>query len=229
MQKNLMKKHLQYRTKNNEIIDYFLVKKNIKNLWMKINEKNEIIVSTPKNIKQTENDKFINNNIESFFSKLKDKKLKSSIDLDNKYFYLFGEKINFQIDKENEKMYFLNKSFKLHKKNEKEIIDNFRSKELKVYLLIAQLKLQKIMNIINHNIFVRNKHTTWATNHVTKLKIYYSISLSAFSKNIIDYVIIHELAHNKYPNHLKEFWNFVAKYEPEYKLKKERLKKHQYS
>ncbi|MDE6867767.1 MAG: M48 family metallopeptidase, partial [Clostridia bacterium] len=37
-------------------------------------------------------------------------------------------------------------------------------------------------------------------------------------------VIIHELAHLVYFNHSEKFWSLVAKYEPEYKSLRKRLK-----
>ena len=33
----------------------------------------------------------------------------------------------------------------------------------------------------------------------------------------IDYVVVHELAHIKYKNHQKEFYNLVESYMPDYK------------
>lgn len=48
-----------------------------------------------------------------------------------------------------------------------------------------------------------------------------SINLSAFlmlyPMEAIDYVVVHELAHIKYKNHQKEFYNLVESYMPDYK------------
>ncbi|MGB9893381.1 MAG: M48 family metallopeptidase, partial [Candidatus Saccharicenans sp.] len=41
---------------------------------------------------------------------------------------------------------------------------------------------------------------------------------------IIDYVIIHELAHTREKNHSRAFWNLVAQYVPDYKSKRRWLK-----
>ncbi|MEM3513203.1 MAG: M48 family metallopeptidase, partial [Thermoplasmata archaeon] len=41
---------------------------------------------------------------------------------------------------------------------------------------------------------------------------------------IIDYVIVHELAHLKEPNHSKKFWAVVEKFIPDYKTKRKWLK-----
>ena len=41
---------------------------------------------------------------------------------------------------------------------------------------------------------------------------------------ILDYIIVHELVHLKYPNHTKVFWNEVDKVMPDYKDRKNWLK-----
>jgi predicted metal-dependent hydrolase len=48
--------------------------------------------------------------------------------------------------------------------------------------------------------------------------------LSQFPLNIVDYVVVHELAHLKHFNHSKIFWSLVEQYHPDYKLSKKRLK-----
>ena len=44
---------------------------------------------------------------------------------------------------------------------------------------------------------------------------------------VIDYVIVHELAHLKHANHSQRFWNRVAKFFPEYGHAKQWLRDHQ--
>jgi predicted metal-dependent hydrolase len=43
---------------------------------------------------------------------------------------------------------------------------------------------------------------------------------------MIDYVIVHELAHTVHHNHSKRFWNLVEKLLPDFKARRKQL--HQY-
>jgi len=43
---------------------------------------------------------------------------------------------------------------------------------------------------------------------------------------ILDYVVVHELCHLKHMNHSSDFWNTVAEFMPDYKIRKKWLKLH---
>ena len=45
---------------------------------------------------------------------------------------------------------------------------------------------------------------------------------------VIDYVVVHELAHITHKNHGKAFWQQVEKYCPDWKIKRKWLKDHGY-
>lgn len=47
--------------------------------------------------------------------------------------------------------------------------------------------------------------------------INFSAFLMMFPLEAIDYVVVHELAHIKYKNHQKEFYNLIEHYMPDYK------------
>ncbi|BDY11795.1 hypothetical protein HCR_01070 [Hydrogenimonas cancrithermarum] len=48
-------------------------------------------------------------------------------------------------------------------------------------------------------------------------------ALLRYEMRLIDYVVIHELAHIRHKHHQKAFWELVAHYEPEWKILRKRL------
>lgn len=56
--------------------------------------------------------------------------------------------------------------------------------------------------------------------------IRYSFRLIYAPKEVIEYVVVHELAHTKHKNHSKAFWAEVATYVPDWKNKRKWLKLH---
>ena len=191
-------------------IEFYLTKKDIRNLIIKLNSKNQVVVSVPKKVNDETLLKFLNENLEKFNNYSKEKKEKESINLEEQWFFLFGEKHFFEIDYSNKKVIIYNKKISFSSKSIIEAVNSYRKKQLKIYLLVKQLQFQKLMNIEDHLVRVRDKTTAWATNHINKKIIYYSTNLSSFSHQIIDYVIIHELSHNIHPNHSKEFWSLIS-------------------
>lgn len=56
--------------------------------------------------------------------------------------------------------------------------------------------------------------------------LHYSFRLIFAPKEVIEYVVVHELAHTKHKDHSKAFWEEVANYVPDWKVKRGWLKEH---
>lgn len=71
---------------------------------------------------------------------------------------------------------------------------------------------------------IRKMKTRWGVCNRKNLTITLNSELIKFNKEIIDYVIIHELAHFVHFNHSMDFWNLVSKYCPNYKIIRRSMK-----
>ena len=78
------------------------------------------------------------------------------------------------------------------------------------------LILSKRHKLSFKDIFVKNYRSRWGCCS-SDSKIFLNWKLILMHKEIIDYVIIHELTHTLVPNHSKLFWLNVSKYDQNYK------------
>ncbi len=72
------------------------------------------------------------------------------------------------------------------------------------------------MEVIYKKISIRDTTTRWGSCS-SRGTISFSYRLILADLPIIDYVVIHELAHLTYPHHKQAFWDRVEKFYPEYK------------
>lgn len=83
------------------------------------------------------------------------------------------------------------------------------------------------MNLRPSQIKFREQRTRWGSCSSRKI-INLNWRLIVFSQEIIDYVIVHELAHLEHMNHSDRFWSLVEKHIENYKERVKFLKESQY-
>ncbi|XOB61093.1 M48 family metallopeptidase [Campylobacterota bacterium DY0563] len=103
---------------------------------------------------------------------------------------------------------------------------NFDNRDIdKFYKLEAQKMIPKLVNEYSELMqlfpsaikFRKNKRTWGSCNYKNELN--FNTLLMKFPIPLIEYVVVHELAHIKHKNHSKRFWNCVEEYCPDYKEK----------
>ena len=109
---------------------------------------------------------------------------------------------------------------------EKEIC-NWLKKQASTVFLETTLRISTIMGCSFHSVLVSMAKTRWGSCTFDN-KIRLTFRLIYAPQEMIEYVVIHELAHTKYKNHGKLFWNMVEKYCPDYKRRRKWLKDHGY-
>lgn len=96
--------------------------------------------------------------------------------------------------------------------NNNESLDDWYLREAKVIFMARlkhyhqnfSIKLPKV------KLNIKDLKSQWGNCHVKKNIITLNLQLIKKDLKAIDYVIVHELAHLKYPNHSKMFWNLVS-------------------
>ncbi|MBR1640328.1 MAG: M48 family metallopeptidase [Treponema sp.] len=73
------------------------------------------------------------------------------------------------------------------------------------------------------NLKIRRMKTRWGSCIPSKNQITLNENLIHFSERCIESVVIHEFCHFRYPNHSKEFYNFMTILMPDWKERKKEL------
>lgn len=73
------------------------------------------------------------------------------------------------------------------------------------------------------NLKIRRMKTRWGSCILSKNQITLNEKLIHFSERCIESVVIHEFCHFRYPNHSKEFYNFMTILMPDWKERKKEL------
>ena len=141
----------------------------------------------------------------------------------NDFMYLFGVKVHV----EDEGVIHFTNGEDISYKNRLELERKVKKLFLK-YVSEKTAYYAKLMNLPLYTVKVRNSKTRFGSNSKKSKSINYSTLLIPYSPEIIDSVIVHELAHILVFNHSKEFYNIVYKYCPNYDIYRKKLIKRIY-
>lgn len=191
-----------------------------KNMYLRVKDDLKIHISAPMNMSMSNIKRFISTNkdkIDKILIHEQEKKEK----LENKILYL-GKNYDINYIKNNKIIFTNDKVFIKKDYN----LDNFyRNKAKEVF----QEQLDICYNLFEESIpypslKIRKMTSKWGVCNIKTKTITLNLELIKYDIKYLDYVIIHELSHLIYPNHSKDFWNLVSKYEPNYKLYRKEMK-----
>jgi len=199
-----------------------------KYLQLRITSSGQLELIIPKRYSIKDGEKFIHDKIGWI------KKYQKSLVLlpDKKDFFLFGDKIkieqvfNFFLTKHN--ISFKNNILFVESPADsrisKEDIHHFYLKKIAKKYFSERVKyFAQKYGFIYKTVKIRGQKTRWGSCS-SKGSLSFNYKLIQFRKEVIDYVIIHELCHTKELNHSPKFWKLVAKYIPDFKILKKELK-----
>lgn len=135
---------------------------------------------------------------------------------------------NNNISEENDEVYLLGNLVKISSLplTEKVSLEGYLKALLKETLTSLVRKNETIMGIEEpYKISVRKTVCQFGSNSKQTHRLSFQLNLVHYSPEIIESVVIHELAHDTYRNHQKEFYDLVYKYCPNYDIVQKKLKK----
>ena len=107
----------------------------------------------------------------------------------------------------------------------KEDLENKLKKYFKVLVTTRVRMYEQMMNIPEYKVRVQKMRSRYGSNSKQTHTLNFSTVLIHYTIDIIDSVVVHELAHYYVFNHSKDFYNVVYKYSTNYKYLHACLKK----
>jgi len=102
-------------------------------------------------------------------------------------------------------------------------IDTFYKEEAKAYIPKITDKWAKTMDLSTNSISFRKTKRQWGSCSA-KNDLSFNTMMMKLPLDVIQYIIVHELAHIRHKHHQKSFWGLVEAYLPEYKTQVKELK-----
>lgn len=121
-----------------------------------------------------------------------------------------------RFDSENNVLY-------LPEKNARKRLVSWLKENAKRIFTQASLETAKRMGVTFQSVEISSARTRWGSCSQENA-IRYSFRLLYAPKEVIEYVVVHELAHVKHKNHSPAFWREVGNYVPDYKTRRKWLK-----
>ncbi len=97
------------------------------------------------------------------------------------------------------------------------LIECWYKEKAMIHFLNTVNKYNKITQKDSINVRIRKMKTRWGSCNKTKKYINLNLNLIKKPKICIEYVVFHELAHLIYPNHSKDFYNYLSLYMSDWK------------
>jgi predicted metal-dependent hydrolase len=213
-------------------VSYFVDRREVKYPRLEIKPDKSILVILPLNNTENltpekfliEKERWIVKKIEKIDSYLKFVS-NYEMELKNKAF-LFGKFYDMMIERGARKNIVLNgNEIKIFTPNEGDYLNYLRKwikRQLRQKANVYVSKYSQEMHVEFNRMFIKSQKNKWASCS-SKSNLNLNLKLAALPEELIEYIVIHELAHLKERKHNEKFWSLVKKYCPNYKEGEDKL------
>lgn len=205
-----------------------IIRKNVKNLTLKIKGTREIEVVAPRSVSDDYIKKFVLSKEKWIKRKLQEAQVKSKKTgvrklatgetlpyLGKRYPLVVSEGTKNYVDFRDNKFYLTvvdKSSFEL----KAEVLNSWYREQGRIVFLPIIAKYLKMTGKMVERVTVKTMKTKWGSCNFQKK--YLNLNSEMLKKDIrfIEYVILHEIAHLEHPNHSKHFYKYIERFMPDY-------------
>lgn len=223
----------------NGTVDVKIVRKNIKNVHLKVFRSLEVVLSVPMQVPREWIENFLSKRIKWIDEQITKYKLSGGTNtldsikngtsvqmLGKDMRVVFEEASKNSIEVDEKRITLLLKDVtdeefaqKLFLKWWKQAAEDVFQNELDT----LYEKIFKKYQVAKPDIYVRKMKTLWGSCTPSKAKITFNNYLLKANLRCIQYVVLHELTHLIYPNHSKQFYDFLTIHMPDWQERKKQL------
>jgi len=204
---------------NDYVIEYEVIRKDNKNLYFRIDENCKLVITAPRFITDEEIKNLISKNSGAILKMYEDALERSER---NTLFWYLGKGYQVIFDNRVTEIVFEDDKIICH---DEDALNKFYNDE---YVRIFNEEVDVCKNCFSElpefTLKFRKMRTRWGVCNTKDKIITLNTELLKKDKELIDYVIIHEMTHFFEGNHGKHFWELVSMAIPDYKEKRKRLK-----
>jgi len=106
------------------------------------------------------------------------------------------------------------------------LVEKFYREQARIYLTERSEYFAAQLNTSFNDLRIKNTKSRWGSCS-SKKNLNYNWRIMMAPKEIIDYLVVHEVCHLKEMNHSARFWNLVASLNPDFSVHKQWLREHQ--
>lgn len=203
-------------------IEVEIIRKKIKNIYVKIDEKGEAALVLPYFVDLSDGEKFFASKIDLIMKRVyAAKSAPKSLFKDGEGVFLFGEKRTLKIEISTKAEAFESgEIFCVRAKDEQKArlcASAYLKKRLNEVAAPFFDKWEKALGVKAQSVSIRKTTSRWGSCSPNKKTIRLSLYLASFPTEIIEYVVLHELLHIIYPNHGVGFKKALDGYMPNWR------------